>query len=295
MKRFFSALALGLALEVPVTAQIVDVGPFAGANLEEFDNQLPGGRILQNTATIAPSPGGQMILPQSWLVYVGYTVTAMAQSNSFLGTSVGHAVVTFDDPVQRFGAYFATVGYVSGGYALIYDDNGNLIANKPLVAPRGMPWTWDGWDAGGGPKFKRIELFANDPYNGGALLCIDNATCDIWLGTMGTRPTGCSGLSIVASGLPELGDTVQFQVTGGSGFRAIGLGLPIDVALPQCPGCRVGVDALVLGGSTYVLDIPNNPAVLDATISAQAFGIAGSCLGFLQLGDTADVRIGINH
>ncbi|MCB9879492.1 MAG: hypothetical protein H6835_18000, partial [Planctomycetes bacterium] len=115
------------------------------------------------------------------------------------------------------------------------------------------------------------------------------------LGAVSTRQTGCSGLSIAATGLPEIGDTLTFQVTGGSGYRAIALGMPIDVALPQCPGCRVGVDVVAFASSPYVMDIPSSTAFLDATVSAQAFGIAGTCLGFLEVGDTADVRIGINH
>ena len=286
-------IALSASLAGSAAAQLTPIPAFAGANTEEFDNSLPGGRILQNTATIAPSPGGQFLLPQAWLVYVGYTVTAMGGSNSFLGTSVGHAILTFDDPVQRFGAYFAAVGYVSGGYALVYAAAGNLLGNEPLAAPRGGPWVWDGWDAGAGAKIKRIELFANDPYNNGALLCVENAECDIWLGQATTRPTGCSTINIAVNGLPVIGDTLTFTTPGTPQFAAFGVGTPISVLLPQCPGCVVGVDPIALVGRPYVLDIPHQTSLLDALVSVQAFGIGGTCLGFLELSDTIDVRVGL--
>lgn len=274
------------------TAQLTNVPWFAGAEMEEFDNSLPGGRILNNTATITPSPGGQMLQTQAWLLYVGYTVST--QSNAFLGSSVGHMIVTFDDPVQRFGAWFATVGYLPGGYALLYDDGGNLLANEPLAAPRGGPWTWTGWDVGlGGTKIQRIELFANDPYNNGALLCMDDAECDVWLGMTDTRATGCGGLNFAVGGLPVLGDTITFSTPGATNLTAIAIGAPISVPLPQCPGCTVGVDlAFGIVGSPWIVDIPNSTSLLDYTMATQALGLGGNCLGFLVLSDTIDVRIG---
>jgi hypothetical protein len=292
MRHTATALLSALLFAGSVTAQLTSVPWFAGAEMEEFDGPIPGGRVLGNTATMTASPGGQTIQTQSWLQYVGYTVTT--QSNAFLGSTVGHLILTFDDPVQRFGAWFATVGYLPGGYALLYDDAGNLMANEPLAAPRGGPWTWDGWDVGlGGTKIKRIELFANDPYNNGALLCIDNAECDVWLGMTNTRPTGCGGLNFAVSGLPVLGDTITFSTPGATNFTAIAIGAPIDVPLPQCPGCTVGVDlAGGIVGSPWIVDIPHSTSLLDYTMATQALGLGGNCLGLLVLSDTIDVRIG---
>lgn len=293
MRHVALSLLFAVGLAVPAAAQLTSIPHFDGAHIEEFDGSIPGGRILGNTATIAPSPGGQMMITYGWLVYVGYTVYPIAQSNSFLGTVVGHAVLTFDDPVQRVGAYFAAVGYVAGGYALIYDEFDNLIANEPLAAPRGGPWTWDGWDVGSGPKIKRIELFANDPYNNGALLCVENVETDIWLGQTTTRPTGCSSVGIAVAGLPVIGDTLTFTTPGYTGFAAFGVGTPANVALPQCPGCILGVDSVAIVGRPYLLDIPHSNSLLDVQVSVQAFGIGGTCLGFLELSDTIDVRVGI--
>jgi hypothetical protein len=289
------ALLTNLMLVGTAAAQIVDTPAFSGLYVEEFDGSLPGGRTLQNTASITPSPGGQMMLTYGWLVYVGYTVYPIGGSNSFLGTTVGHAILTFDTPVQRTGAYFAAVGYVSGGYANIYDDAGSLIATKPLAAPRGGPWVWDGWDAGVmGPKIKRIELFANDPYNNGALLCVENLQADISVGTIETRATGCGGLGISASGLPVIGDTVTITTTGASSFRGYVVGLPDNVPILGCSGCTVGVNGVaVIGSNQYLLDIPNHPAFLDLTLSAQGFSIGtGPCLNMLKVSDTVDIRIG---
>lgn len=295
MRHASFALLTSLMLAGAASAQIVNTPAFSGLYNEEFDGSLPGGRTLQNTATIAASPGGQMMLTYGWLVYVGYTVYPMGQSNSFLGTVVGHAILTFDTPVQRAGAYFAAVGYVSGGYANIYDEAGGLIATKPLAAPRGGPWVWDGWDAGVmGPKIKRIELFANDPYNGGALLCVENLQADISLGTIETRTTGCGGLGISASGLPVIGDTVTVNTTGATGFRGYVIGQPTSTPITGCPGCLIGVSGVsLIGTSQYLLDIPNNPAFLDLTVSVQGFSFGtGPCLNMLKVSDTIDIRIG---
>jgi hypothetical protein len=292
-KALFAVLSV-FGLAAVSSAQLAPTPPFTGLYNEEFDAGLPGYRTLDNTASIAPSPGGQMMITYGWLVYVGYSVYPRGQSNSFLGTVVGHAVLTFDTPVQRFGAWFATVGYLPGGYARIYDDGNNLLATEPLAAPRGGPWVWDGWDAGpNGPKMKRIEFFANDPYNGGALLCIEDAECDISLGTVSTRPTGCGGLGIAVAGLPVVGDTMTFSLAGSGGFAGFVVGASDDAPIGPCSGCTLGVSGVSVVGTSFLLDIPNSPVFLDLAISAQGFRLgAGPCLGMLQLSDTLDVRIG---
>jgi len=207
---------------------------------------------------------------------------------------VGHAILTLDTPVQRFGAYYAAVGYVSGGYAMLYDEQNRLIAQKPLAAPRGGPWTWDGWDSGPlGPKIKRVELFANDPYNGGALLCVEDVQIDTWLASTTRRTTGCGTLGITQGGLAVPGDTLTFGMTGASGFSGFVLGAATSAPIGPCPGCTLGVNGITVTGTSYLLDIPNSPALLDATLSAQAFSLgSGPCLAIAQLSDTLDVRIG---
>ncbi|MFO1076115.1 MAG: hypothetical protein U1E73_00150 [Planctomycetota bacterium] len=294
LRRSAFLVAAAATLLGSATAQLVDTPAFSGLYYEEFDSSLPNNRTLQNTASIVPSPGGQFLLTYGWLVYVGYAVYPLGQSNSFLGTSVGHAVLTFDTPVQRVGAWFATVGYLPGGYANLYDDGNNLLATKPLAAPRGGPWMWDGWDAGPhGPKIKRVELFANDPYNNGALLCIENLQADIHLGTITSRATGCGGLGIAASGLPVIGDTVTFTMTGASGFSGYAVGFPASTPINGCPSCTLGVNGTTVIGSQYLLDIPHSTAWLDLTVAVQGFSLAGGpCLSVLKVSDSVDVRIG---
>lgn len=294
MKSVLFPFLPGFLLAAAASAQLTSVPQFTGAWNEEFESQLVGGRVFDDHATISASPGGYCVITNAWMQYVGYTVYSRNNSNSFLGSAVGHAVLTFDTPVQRFGAWFATVGYLPGGFARLYDDANNLIATRPLVAPRGSPWVWDGWDAGVlGPKFKRIEFFANDPYNGGALLCIEEAEMDIWLGTIATRSTGCGGLGIAVAGLPVMGDTLTFTLAGVTGFSGFVVGAPISTPIGPCPGCTLGVNGATVSGTPYWLDLPNDPGFLDMQIAVQGFTFdIGPCLGMLRISDTIDIRVG---
>jgi len=283
-----------LLISGAAAAQLTTTPPFTGIYSEGFENPLPGNRILQNHASITPSPGGSMMVTYGWLLYVGYAVYPRGQSNSFLGTVTGHAVLTFDNPVQRFGAFFATVGYLAGGSARLYDDAHNLIDTMPLAAPRGSPWVWDGWDAGRhGPKIKSIEFVANDPYNGGALLCLEDAEVDVWLGEITTRPTGCGGLGIQVNGLPVVGDTLHLALTGGSAFLAFLIGSQTSQPIGPCPGCTLGASGVLVAGASYALDIPNRTSLLDLQFAVQGLGLgAGPCLNAALFSDTLDVRVG---
>lgn len=296
-----STLLLSLALATPLAAQLTPIAPFTGQRQEGFETQsysacVPG-RVFQNTADFCTPGYSGVLVTYGWLLYVGYAVYPRNNSNSFAGTSLGNGVFTFDTPVQRFGAYLGTVGYLAGGTARFFDATNTLIGTQSLTAPRGG-WAWNGWDVGhGGTKIKRVELIANDPYNGGALICVEDAEIDLSLGTITTTPMGCGALPIAATGLPVIGDTVTFSLGSGpaaaSGFL---LGTPTPpVALPICPGCTVGVNGFLVTGNSFVLDIPNDPALLDVAVSAQGFRWnGGPCLGGFSVSARADVWIGLN-
>jgi hypothetical protein len=294
MRHTITGLLSCLLSASAATAQLTSVPQFTGAYAEGFESPLVNGRVFHNHATVTASPGGYCMITNAWMQYVGYTVYSRNNSNSFLGSGTGYLVLTFDTPVQRFGAWFATVGYLAGGIARLYDDASNLIATQPLAAPRGTPWMWDGWDAGVlGPKIKRIELLANDPYNGGAMLCVEDAEMDIWLGTVTTRATGCGGLGIAVSGLPIVGDTLTFTMTGASAFAGYIVGARTSAPIGPCAGCTLGANGVNMIGSPYALDIPNRASLLDLPFAVQGFSIGtGPCLNLVKISDTIDVRVG---
>jgi hypothetical protein len=110
-----------------------------------------------------------------WLLYCA--IYPHNGSNGLFGSAFGPADFTFDVPAQRFGGYFGTNGYLPGGIANFYDTNDQLLASLAITAPA-CTWAWNGWDAGLGPKIKRVELIGNDPYNGGGLLQMDDMEYD---------------------------------------------------------------------------------------------------------------------
>lgn len=299
MLRFVAPLLLGLAGTLP--AQLTPIAPFTGQFSEGFEPGGAGGlgRVFANTGSIdTVNPAGGLMTFYGWLVYVGYTIYPMGGSNLFAGNLHGHVMITFDQPVQRFGGYFGTVGYLAGGHAILRDANGAILGTPTLLCPRGG-WAWDGWDVGHGhPKIKTIELWCNDPYNSGGLTCLENLEADLALGSITTTPMGCGSLTLSVSGLPELGETLTLSL-GSSAVAASGflLGTPTTpTALPFCPGCTVGVNGFLLTGNSYTLDVPNSPAVLDVVIAAQGFRWnSGPCLGGFSVSNYAEIWIGLNH
>ena len=300
MRNLLSTLP-ALFLATVATAQLQPVGPFTGTLHEEFETEsysscVPG-RVFRNHADLCTPGYSGLIVTYGWYLYYGYAMYPRGDSHSFAGTTRGHANLVFDTPVQRFGAYFGTVGYLAGGVAWFFDDQDRLLTTLPISAPRGG-WAWNGWDAGhGGTKIKRVEMIANDPYNGGALLCMEDAEMDIAVGTITRRPIGCGTLTVAATGLPVIGETITFTLAGPPAPRGFVVGTPIAaLPIPACPTCRLGVDGFVLAGSRFVLDIPNNPVFLDANVGAQGFALtSGPCLGSVAISDAIDVWVGLGN
>ncbi len=130
-----------LFLSALATAQIATVGPFAGAFQEEFETEsysscVPG-RVFRNRADLCTPGYSGVLVTYGWYLYYGYAMYPRRDSHSFAGTTRGHANLVFDTPVQRFGAYFGTVGYLAGGVAWFFDEQDRPIATLPITAPRG--------------------------------------------------------------------------------------------------------------------------------------------------------------
>jgi len=175
---FFSLFLLA----APASAQITTTGPFTGTYSEEFEQNLSypwpqclPGRIFNNHGDACTPLGGYCVDTFGWLLYC--SIYAHNGSNGLFGSAQGPVEYTLDTPAQRFGGYFGTNGYLPGGTAYFYDVNNVLIGTQSITAPA-CNWAWNGWDAGTGPAFKRITIYANDPYNQGALMQMDDFEMD---------------------------------------------------------------------------------------------------------------------
>ncbi len=277
-------VVLSALVMAPFTnAQLVAVGPFSGTYHEEFRSASYSScvpqRLFHGRADLCTPGRNGLMVTFAWMQYVGYTMYPHNGSAWFAGTTQGTAHLTLDVPAQRVGGYFGTVGYLAGGVAKLYGSSDQLLGTLPMAAPRGG-WAWNGWDAGNGPKIARIELIANDPYNGGSMICMDEleyspalpieffgSACEGEDGPPDFRVTGTVGL----------GNTITFSVTntaasgqvlyaGFSSTTWAGQPLPFDLVLIGAPGCTIltSLDLQVAGGpvAPVTVPIPNSPQLL---------------------------------
>jgi hypothetical protein len=87
--------------------------------------------------------------------------------NLFTGSADGAYEYTFDTPAQRFGGYFGTNSGTADATVQFFDTAGNTIGTLTAPIPADCQWHWNGWDAGTGPKFKRVLITGLNPFGGG--------------------------------------------------------------------------------------------------------------------------------
>jgi hypothetical protein len=167
-----------LALLAPTAgAQIVPIGPFTGAQSEGFETQnSPGftscviGRVFNNTADLCTPGGSGCNITTGW----GFICSIFPHSgNKLFGSAGGYAEYTFDTPAQRFGGQFGINYNVSNGIAVFFDTAGNQLASLTITVPANCTWNWNGWDAGAGPRIKRVQIFGPAPLGGGFMMMDD--------------------------------------------------------------------------------------------------------------------------
>ncbi len=112
----------------------------------------------------------------------------------------------------------------------------------------------------------------------------------------GTRFTSCGGLGFLSGGETVLGGSVSLQLASSVGLLGWVVGLPVDVPLAFCPGCRQGADGSVVLGAAYQFAVPRNAAFVGFTIAFQGFQFLptsgnGACLGQINLSNTLDATI----
>jgi hypothetical protein len=172
------ATLASLALLAPSAgAQVVPIGPFTGSQSEGFETQInPGftacvnGRVFNATADLCTPGNNGCSITTGW----SFICTILPHSGAKLfGSAGGFAEYTFDTPAQRFGGQFGVNYSVGNGIAIFFDTAGNQLASLPITAPANCTWNWNGWDAGAGPRFKRVQIYGPAPLGGGFMMMDD--------------------------------------------------------------------------------------------------------------------------
>lgn len=125
---------------------------------------------------------------------------------------------------------------------------------------------------------------------------------DVSLGTSGNGTytnvsAGCGGTTLAGTGTPDIGGSIQLDMTPVAGSPVIALGTTA-VGLPICPaGCILGhnLDLGLLPGSSLSGPIPCDPLLVGAAFYAQGIdvGATGGCTApAFQTSDTILVTIG---
>ena len=143
------------------------------------------------------------------------------------------------------------------------------------------------------PNFNTVH--DRDAIAGGGL-AIDAYSFDAAAqGLFVTRTTACGSHAINVSGQAVPGGTITFGSTPTPFIPGFVLGSAVSNPVGPCPGCTLGVDGFLAVGAGYVVNVPNDPAMVGQQFSAQGFVFQFSgapCIGQISLSDTIDVTIG---
>jgi hypothetical protein len=237
-------LLLALALSAGASAQ-TPIGPFVGQQSDGFETQGYGGfypcianRVFNNTADLCTPGASGCNITGGWSFICQINPHS---GGALFGSAQGYCEYTFDTPAQRFGGYFGVNWQVGDGIANFYDASNNFIGSKVITAPPNCSWNWNGWDAGSGPMFKRIEIYGPVTFNG-PFMMMDDMEVDYGPSSPGTNmcepgsggtmacpcanpPSGSArgcdnssstgGAQLTSSGVASLSaDTVVFATTG---------------------------------------------------------------------------------
>lgn len=110
--------------------------------------------------------------------------------------------------------------------------------------------------------------------------------------TYGLVATQCGSLSINASGIPAIGNTVTITVGNGAASGTI-FGYPASIPLTGLGcNCVLGVDQGLLFGNPLVWSVPVMPQFVGMTLAVQGFTVLGSqCLSSIDLSDTVTMTL----
>src|SRR5262245_44826461 len=127
--------------------QITQTPPFTGPYTESFETQVTpapfplcvADRVFNNTADMC-APNGSAHITSGW----SFMCVIFPHSGSrFAGSTGGAMEVTFDTPVNKFGAYMGTNSGTDGGTATFFDASNAPIGTPQTIETAGCTWTWN--------------------------------------------------------------------------------------------------------------------------------------------------------
>jgi hypothetical protein len=111
-----------------------------------------------------------------------------------------------------------------------------------------------------------------------------------------TRLTSCGNLGFLSGGTTVLGGSFNMQMVSNTGIVGWVVGLPVDLPIGICPGCRQGVAGSAVLGQSYNFVVPRHAAFVGMTLAFQGFQFlptpgSGACLNQVNLSNTLDATI----
>jgi hypothetical protein len=186
--RVVCGVAAAATLAGSACAQIATIGQFTGPYTEGFETQaalrdtpyqcLPG-RIFNGTADICDPQSSELIIPQFWSLFCQASPHAGARYVVGLSTPLE---ITFDQAVNGFGGYFATVGGQDGG-EVVFFNGATQIATLPFTTSQ-CTYTWSGWQSTA--PFTRVRIIGNSSFGDGGYIHMDDLEY-----RLGTGPAPC--------------------------------------------------------------------------------------------------------
>jgi hypothetical protein len=153
-----------LSIVVPARGDVIPIAPFAGALSENFDNLSVSGAqqqlsIMGGLGTVSNlTPGGALKLEFSSSLD---GVLVVPHSPPKMLGQLGISAWEFDEPLTRFGSYFANNSRFDNAQVDFYDANGGLIDSVTALVPTGSTrWTWNGWQST--VPIQQIVITGND-------------------------------------------------------------------------------------------------------------------------------------
>jgi hypothetical protein len=151
MRRGYPLLVLVWFCVPIASAQVTEIGPFAGELADSFESYWPSfigseGDVFDGAATLRSTSGetrvhfiagseliGDAVFPRTGRVMAGVTEPALWE---------------FNTPAIRFGGYFDNNSGADDATADFYDVDGGLIDSRVVSIPVADDvWVWRGWES----------------------------------------------------------------------------------------------------------------------------------------------------
>lgn len=262
-------------------AQMSVEGPFLGQVQEGFEghqagdySECLGAPILGGLAS-ACTPGTSGATVSTGETFV--CSVAPYAGSQFLTSVDGSIEIRFHEPVQRFGARFATSSAISDATMTFYDwSHAPIGVPQVAVIPGDCGWVWQGWKADGiGIASVAIE---GNSFNDGAFIQIDEIEVDTSptigrfcvgdgsltgcpCGNLGLDGHGCangthaSGARLSADGSSSLlADDLVFRVDAVPAMEPVILASSTQSPLGQTP-LMIGDGLLCLRGQLQRIEV----------------------------------------